>query len=146
MSFNQPFLRMFQTVFFLQYFIFWEFKPFLIFFFFNTWFFKHQLQHLVCNNLKRFLETSRILFMTLRNFGIWIFDEESNVLFLIIILRKKCSKFFSENLRKFLVLNGLCFVWPILSPKIYFYCHWLPWLTVLKKLLFWPMSATEIWN
>ena len=92
-------------------------------------FFKCQLQHLVPNNLKRFLDSIYILFMTFRNLNIWnlsiwIFDVKSNVLFPVIILNKKrCSKckpqFLAENLGKSLVLNGLCLVWPILDPKKY---------------------------
>ena len=53
-----------------------------------------QPQHFVPKSLKRFLETIYILFMTFRNFSISIFDVQSNVLFLVIILNKKiCSKF-----------------------------------------------------
>ena len=92
-------------------------------------FFKCQLQHLIPNSLKRFLDSIYILFMTFRNLNIWnlsiwIFDVKSNVLFPVIILNKKrCSKckpqFLAENLRKSLALNGLCLVWPILDPKKY---------------------------
>ena len=61
----------------------------------------------------------------------------------------KCKlQFLAENLRKFLVLNGLCLVWPIVNLKnilllTLLVSKWL-WLTVLKKLLFWPMSITKL--
>ena len=75
--------------------------------FFDTWFFKCQLQNLVSNSLKRFLETIYILFMTLINFSIWMFDVQNNVL--VIILKKLCSRckpqFLAENQRKSDVLN-----------------------------------------
>ena len=153
LSFDQLFLRIFQ---FSSYSTsFFESLNHFSSSFFNAWFLKRQPQHLVSNNLKRFLETIYILFLSFINFYIWIFDEKINVQFLVIILKEKmCSKckpqFLAENRRKFLILNGLCFVWPILHLKQLLLLtlvtnKWL-WLTVFKKCLFWPMSATKIRN
>ena len=79
--------------------------------------------------------------MSFINFCIWIFDEKKNV------PNESCD-FSQQNLRKFLILNGLCFVRPILHTKNILSLtlvnnKWL-WLTVFKKLLFWPMSATKV--
>ena len=94
----------------MQYFIFWEFKPFFIFFFKCLVFLASAATP--CNSLKRFLETICILLMTFRNFSIWVFDVQNNGLFLAVTWNKKiCFKcklqFLADNLRKSLVLNGV---------------------------------------
>ena len=52
---------------------------------------------------------------------IWLFQEKVIFHSLYLFSKKLCSKcklqFLTENLRKSLVLNGLCLVWPILDPK-----------------------------
>ena len=49
-------------------------------------------------------------------------------LFIYFLIFSKCNpKFLAKNLRKSLVLNGLCLVWPIFDPPkntfIVFYCQ-----------------------
>ena len=93
--------------------------------FLNAWFFRCQPQHLVPNSLKGFLETKYILFLTSnRNFSSWIFNVQSNVLFLVIISKKNIpnlSHNFSQ--KTYENLSFWCLVWPILDTKICFYWH-----------------------
>ena len=114
------FSRTFQTIFFLQYFILFEFKTFLNFIFWQPVWSNRQPQYIVPNSLKS-LETRKNRIYCVFDFIIWLFDLQSDILFLVFIFKKKCSKckpqFLAKNLTKSLVLNGLCLVWSILDPK-----------------------------
>ena len=114
------FSRTFQTIFFLQYFILFEFKTFLNFIFWQPVWSNRQPQYIVPNSLKS-LETwkkKNILCFWLYYLIIWFTKRYS---FSCIYFQKKCSKckpqFLAKNLTKSLVLNGLCLVWSILDPK-----------------------------
>ena len=86
---------------------FCEFKSFLNFIFYRPVWSKHQLQYIVLDSLKRFLETIYIVFLIIR-----LFDLQSNILFVVFIWRRKyvpnVSRSFSQKTyRKSLVLNSL---------------------------------------
>ena len=117
------FSRTFQIIFFLQYLIFkrfYEFKPYLNFIFQQSVWSKHQLQYIILNNLKSFLETIYIVFLAL------LFDYliyKAIFYFLYLLFKKICCKckpqFLTKNLGKSLVLNEW-FAWfgaPICFPE-----------------------------
>ena len=150
LSFDQLFLRIFQ---FSSYSTsFFESLNHFSSSFFNSWVFKHQPQHLFPNSLKRLLETNCVLLLSFRNLSIWIFDVQSNFVFLVIILKKICFKykpqFLATNLQKFLVLSRLCLVWPILDPEniLLLTLNVNKWmcLTDLKELLFGPCQPQKV--
>ena len=114
--------------------------------FLNAWFFRCQPQHFVPNSLKGFLETKYILFLICnRNFSSWIFNVQSNVLFLVII-SKKYSKykpqFLTEILRKSLIL--------VFSLTHFGHKNMLLLTFILNKwmwlMIFCPMLATKTQN
>ena len=141
------FSRTFQTIFFLKYIHhFCEFKPFLNFIFQLPVWSKYQLQYIIPNII---IENTYIVFLT------WLFDYLIyKVIFYLLYFFFKWSKcklqFLVKDLRKYLTLNGLHLVWPILDPKntlsLLFITSKSLWLTVLIDLLFESMSDTKFQN
>ena len=72
----QSFLRILQTIFFQQFFIFWEFKQFSIFTAIPR-----------ASQPKRVSENIYIVMVTFRNLSIWAFDLQSNIFFLVFIFK-----------------------------------------------------------
>ena len=120
------FSRTFQTIFFLQYFILFEFKPFLNFIFWQPVWSNRQPQYIVPNSLKS-LETRKNRIYCVFDFIIWLFDLQSDILFLAFIFKKNVpnvSHNFSQRTLQNLSSLMVC-VWfdPFWIQKAHFQCY-----------------------
>ena len=84
--------------------------------FFNALWSKHQLEYLICNCLKRFLETTYSVFVNFRNFCIWLLDLQRNI-FLVFIFKINMLQIQASFSRIFLT-QKLYFYWRLLSASV----------------------------
>ena len=120
------FSRTFQTIFFLQYFILFEFKTFLNFIFWQPVWSNRQPQYIVPNSLKS-LETWKKRIYCVFDFITWLFDLQSDILFLAFIFKKNVpnvSHNFSQRTLQNLSSLMVC-VWfdPFWIQKVQFHCY-----------------------